>query len=79
MNGSAGSGPFGKLVAHISWFAQPAQASAFPASSDSVPYGKREQGRHISYNLNILDNVLVHSLVLKEDQGPCLQTALQSL
>ena len=38
MNGRAGSGPTGLLEAHISWLAQPVHASAFPASSDSVPW-----------------------------------------
>ena len=37
INGKAGSGPLGTFEAHISWLAQPAQASAFPARSESVP------------------------------------------
>lgn len=36
-SGRAGSGPRAWPDAQISWFAHPAQASAFPASSDSVP------------------------------------------
>lgn len=37
MNGKAGSGCFVAPDAHISWLEQPAQASDFPARSDSVP------------------------------------------
>ena len=39
--GSAGSGPRVSPDAQISWFAHPLHASAFPASSDSVPYRPR--------------------------------------
>ena len=37
MRGRAGSGPLGLLDAHISWLAHPAQASDFPARSESTP------------------------------------------
>jgi len=36
MAGISGSGPLG-AEAHIAWFGQPAQESAFPAVSDSGP------------------------------------------
>jgi hypothetical protein len=36
MAGMSGSGPLG-AEAHIAWFGQPAQESAFPAVSDSGP------------------------------------------
>lgn len=67
-----GSGPLG-AVAQICWLGHPAQASAFPASSDCVP------GQSANTKQRILKNTNTHELSLSKatQRSKQLQGALK--
>lgn len=67
MNGSEGSGSFAAPEAHIAWLAHPAQASALPASSDSVPCEGYEHLFWVLVRGYAQGSVLVHLQALIKD------------